>query len=427
MKKRHDSLLHGVCVANSEAKSRRLLAGFAVLLITAIFTLAGCEQPTDGGDDDDVFTGTFISGSFSKDDGGEVKFGLKQDEAAPAASVQALRSVSADAGNSLNGVLEDGGIAVRLTGIYDPDTGNWSVSARSGSAIYAVDGNFNTSTGDSEGSIATVVVNDSEKWTPSAFLVSERSVNVPESADASKTGLLPAAAQGTWTGVTDADTSGNSLEANCLVSDWKMYITGTRYVSWDPTPLNQDITILEVAEKGGAYEIIYCYPEYVMTVGNFKKALAEYMGIDEDDIKVLDGPPEGGMGAPVEGYFVFDVDGDDGHNQPRAGGFDGREDVPRLAAFGASGFWKRWAARNSIATKNRYEKCKVSFPDDNTLEMIQMVKEVSKDNYTYYFDSLAELKAATLVEEKGYYHWDDGGEHDELDYRTKVITYTRSQ
>jgi Zn/Cd-binding protein ZinT len=44
MKKRHDSLLHGVCVANSEAKSRRLLAGFAVLLITAMFTWAGCDS-----------------------------------------------------------------------------------------------------------------------------------------------------------------------------------------------------------------------------------------------------------------------------------------------------------------------------------------------------------------------------------------------
>ena len=49
MKKRHDSLVHGVCVANSEAKSRRLLAGFAALMIAAIFTLAGCDW--GGGDD----------------------------------------------------------------------------------------------------------------------------------------------------------------------------------------------------------------------------------------------------------------------------------------------------------------------------------------------------------------------------------------
>ena len=51
MKKKHDSLLHGVCVANSEAKSRRLLAGFAVLLITAIFTVAGCATVRGGGSD----------------------------------------------------------------------------------------------------------------------------------------------------------------------------------------------------------------------------------------------------------------------------------------------------------------------------------------------------------------------------------------
>ena len=67
MKKRHDSLLHGVCVANSEAKSRMLLAGFAVLLITAIFTLAGCDH--GGGDDgNDPWLGeTFtLSGKLNK-------------------------------------------------------------------------------------------------------------------------------------------------------------------------------------------------------------------------------------------------------------------------------------------------------------------------------------------------------------------------
>jgi hypothetical protein len=52
MRKRHDSLLHGVCVANSEAKSRRLLAGFAVLMIATIFTLTGCD--TGGGGDDNT-------------------------------------------------------------------------------------------------------------------------------------------------------------------------------------------------------------------------------------------------------------------------------------------------------------------------------------------------------------------------------------
>ena len=50
MKKRYDSLLHGVCYANYEAKSRRLLADFVVLLIAAIFALAGCGN--GGGSDD---------------------------------------------------------------------------------------------------------------------------------------------------------------------------------------------------------------------------------------------------------------------------------------------------------------------------------------------------------------------------------------
>jgi hypothetical protein len=197
MKKRHDPLLHGVCVANSEAKSRGLLAGFAVLLITAIFTLAGCDNGGGGGG---VFNWAFFSGSFTKSGGGEIKFGLKQDEAAPAASVQALRSVSADALNSLSGVLENDGITVPLTGIYDPETGNWSVSARRGAAIYAVDGNFNLTTGESEGSVATIVEEGAGDWTPSAFWVSENSsVGIPESASAtSRPSGLPSITQGSW-------------------------------------------------------------------------------------------------------------------------------------------------------------------------------------------------------------------------------------
>ena len=409
MKKRHD-----------------VFFGFTVLLITVMFTVAGCPTPTNGGGNNsangpNLFTGAFVSGSFTKNGGGEVKFGLKQDEAAPAGSLmsgRALRSVSQDAENTLSGVLEDGGVAVRLTGMYDPSTGNWSVSARYGSAIYAVDGNFNTSTGDSEGSIATVVAEDSGMWTPRAFWVTEAPVSVPESAAASQECPLPAIAQGTWSGGSPVDTSGNKLEANCLISDWKMSITGTRTVSWGSIPLNQDINILEVGKSGASYELIYCYAEYVMAAENYAKALAEYMGLEESAITVLSTAPDGNE----QYYWVFDADGVNGPEQPGAGGFTERAEFEALASFETTGFWKRWAARNNIETRNRYEKYRVSFPDDNTLTMIQMV-EGTIGNYTYYFDSLADLKAAQLAEEQGNYYDADN----KLVSLPKVITYTRSQ
>jgi hypothetical protein len=47
--KRKQFLNYGVCGANSQAKRRGLLAGFAVLLIAAMFAIAGCGSADDGG------------------------------------------------------------------------------------------------------------------------------------------------------------------------------------------------------------------------------------------------------------------------------------------------------------------------------------------------------------------------------------------
>jgi hypothetical protein len=48
MKRKH-FLNYGVCRANSQAKRHSLLAGFAVLLIAAMFAIAGCDTGTNGG------------------------------------------------------------------------------------------------------------------------------------------------------------------------------------------------------------------------------------------------------------------------------------------------------------------------------------------------------------------------------------------
>jgi hypothetical protein len=124
---------------------------------------------------------------------------------------------------------------------------------------------------------------------------------------------------------------------------------------------------------------------------------------------------------------------------PRIGNYSGdREAQTKITTFGTIGFWKRWAARNNIETVKRYEQCKVSFSDDNTLNMTQMVKadedegdgdggesdgggeeESTVPNYTYYFDSLADLKEATLVEEQGLYNSEENSIH------SVVISYNR--
>jgi hypothetical protein len=281
---------------------------------------AGCDTGNGGTDgNDNVVSGAFISGSFNMGatGGSTVTFVLNQDALpAPAASVSVFRSVREDAGNTLSGVLEDGDLAIRLRGIYDPITGNWSVSARSDSAIYTFDGNFDTESRESQGAIATVVLEGSEeRWEPNAFWVREEPVNVPETADASpsRESQLPSIAQGNWSQTStqaEADTSGNYIPASSLlVSDWKMYLTGTKMASWRSTPLNQDITILEVKKTDDdSYELIYCYPEYVMTAENLAKALAEYMGIAESEISVFETEPDLQDGT-VTGTYVYAVDG----------------------------------------------------------------------------------------------------------------------
>ena len=270
-------------------------AGLCAALVFVLI-LTACPSPTggngSGGGGDTPLPAAFVSGSFN---GGTVVFGLDQVSAQPSSasvmrrSVQ--RSVNADAGNTLEGVLIDDDIAVRLRGMYDPDTGNWSVSARYGSAIYTVDGAFDNATGDSRGAIATVVAQESGRWNPYAFPVTEGGVNIanPNTAAASETSGLPSGAQGTWS----CDTlpnyiTGGSINATCLISDWKMYVTGMKTVGYISTALNQDVTILEVIDEGGgSYGVIYCYPEYVMTAGDLAKALAEYLNIAESEIPVF--------------------------------------------------------------------------------------------------------------------------------------------
>jgi hypothetical protein len=414
---------------------------------------AGCDTGNGGGDgSNNVVSGAFISGSFnmSAAGGGEVTFVLNQDALpTPAASVSVFRSVREDAGNTLSGVLEDGDLAIRLRGIYDPMTGNWSVSARSDSAIYTFDGNFDTESRESQGAIATVVEGTDERWEPNAFWVREEPVNLPETADASpsRESQLPSIALGNWSHTTtqaESGTAGNYLpQSSLLVSDWKMNLTGTKMVSWRSTPLNQDITILEVKKnEDDSYELIYCYPEYVITAANLKRALAEYMGIEENEVTLLAANYE--LANNDTDPAVYVVEG----SPPWMGATDiehmSREKQEAVIYFGITGFWKRWAAHNNIETMNRYEKCKISFPDDNTLNMTQMVKEEDDDDdggdgggegggeatvtvpdYTYYFDSLANLKSATLVEEQETYYDYSSDDSGELSSRTKVITYNR--
>jgi hypothetical protein len=165
--------------------------GITVLLMAVMFTMTGCNNGNsgdgDGGDENNGGGGGAfsVSGSFNKSEAagsGEVKFEVKSNDAFG-------RAVSADS-YTISGALEDGDLTIRLKGSYDPNAGNWSVSAKSSSIIYTINGNVN-SAGVSQGSSATIAVKSGEEWIPFIFPIRESAVNIPGTAKEGIAGVLP--------------------------------------------------------------------------------------------------------------------------------------------------------------------------------------------------------------------------------------------
>jgi hypothetical protein len=401
-------------------KGKSFVLGMLAIVLALGFVFVGCDTGTSLNNDGDnsgvrVFS---VSGSFTKAGGEEVKFDLESDRSAAMA-------VAADS-YTVSGVLEDGDLTIRLKGSYDPNTGNWSVSANSSTIIYSLDGNVN-SAGVSQGSSATIAVYDSgtQEWVPYIFPITEAVVIIPDAAEAEdgETGGMPSFTQGYWH--SDKTYPGGYLQSiSLLISDWRVTATGT-VTSPDGTtmPIEQNWTLLEFTGEGTTsdpYYIVGCYPEYVMTSEDLAEAMEDYLGITSID--ALTSAP----GDPwPSGKWVYYDDNDD---SIWFGGFTDTE-YDRLNVFWATGGWETWAADNGVTKKNQYVKAKLSYSSGNTsFDMINMVKEGSDPwYYIYSFESLADLKAAVtageLVEE---HEWDWSDYPDPLtDLGVSRITFTR--
>jgi hypothetical protein len=365
-------------------KTMKKLAVLTAILAVALvwgLMLAGCDTGTSPGPGSGT-EGFSVSGSFTKTadiGGGNVNFDLKSNSAFG-------RAVTADS-YTISGVLEDGDVTIRLSGSYDPNTGNWSVSARSSAIIYTLDGNVD-SAGVSRGSSATIAVKSGTEWVPYIFAVTEAAVSIPNAAEAeeSETGGTPSFAQGYWH--SNASSSEGSLSVGSIVSGWKVAVKGEYTTQYGTMPIEQSWTILEYEEKGGgAYEVIACYPEYVWTSDNLAKALAAYLGINETTItRLTEFPPSSGF---PNGRWVYAK-----ADSATVGGFSNTE-MNRLPVFFATGGWEKWATANpaGITKAKRYIKAKTSFTNNNTtFTMIRM--GVTSPYLTVTFDSLAALKAA---------------------------------
>jgi hypothetical protein len=434
--KRKYFLGYGVCGASSQAKRRSLFAGFAVLLIAAIFTLAGCdigtggdghketetETETDGYKETDTRRAFSVSGSFTKSgtsNDGTVNFNLKSDKAQSSANSVSRAVATADS-YTLSGVLEDGDIKIRLKGSYDPNTGNWTVSANSSFIIYTLNGSVN-SVGVSQGSSATIAVYNegTEEWVPYFFPVTEESVSVPAWTEASDgvTGGVPSFMQGYWH--SNHSYGGYTDSISILVSDWKVAVSGTTTSPYGNRPIDQNWTLLEIDDKtGGVYEIIGCYPYYVETSDDLADAAEEYLGLSNGAITAAASNPFGG-GSPPDGRWVY-YTASGGYSY--WGGFSSAE-YDKLDVFWGTGGWEKWAADNSVTKANKYIAAKITY-SGNSFGMINLVGIANASqpwDQTYDFPTLADLKAATLVEERNW-EWN----YPELeDTGVAVRTFTR--
>jgi hypothetical protein len=97
-------LTRGVCGANSQAKNRRFLAGFAVLVLAAVFTLAGCPNPTDSDDDGDP---TYTL-SFTVGEGGGTPPSSYTYTSGMIITLPGQETMTAPSGKTFNGWIADG-------------------------------------------------------------------------------------------------------------------------------------------------------------------------------------------------------------------------------------------------------------------------------------------------------------------------------
>jgi hypothetical protein len=300
-------------------------------------------------------------------------------------------------------------VLVPLRGIYDADTGSWSVSARSSNEIvYTIDG-IGDDTGTFLGAGATVVEPSGNEWTPSFSRVDAGSPFTPlgDMVESEEEGM-PDFAYGYWIATWEADVPGGTGDEKvfsslrCLISEWKIKVTGTETYSYAPgssTPLDQNQTIIEVIPVAdGSYEVISCYPEYVPDATNFAAALTEYLELSAGDIEVCNNYLE----PPSNGRWVSMVG-----SAPVCGGDFTEADSAKMVEFCAVNGWEAWAVTHSVTPVKKYAKYKFVFNGDS-FEMTKMIRgggeggalSPAPNLNTYTFGSLQALTTGTeLIEE----------------------------
>ncbi|MDR1215621.1 MAG: hypothetical protein LBK25_02960 [Treponema sp.] len=392
-------------------KKKLFLSGILGVALVFAIVVIGCDND-DGGEEKNTDPKVyFLSGSF-----GNVQFNLESSETSPSASVKG-RSISRAVGDNydLTGVLEDGAVLARLRGSYDPESRNWSVSARSSNdVVYTFDGRVDDAGGFRDANATIVEPTSADEWEPVFSPVAKRDTPwdfAGEPVESEESGM-PSVALGYWsssldTGVIDGDEK-ILIPLGCLISDWKVKVITTETVKWSILSpymifIDQNQTLIKVTDmEDGTYEVINCYPYYKPTAANYAAALTAWMRLEE---------------GAITGYEEHPLDREEAGDRwvyidPAADDFPlcilPTVEEEQLLDFHQAKGWERWAVANNIQPSKRYAQYKFVFTDDNTFDMIQMIEGggeggallyYSHENH-YIFDSLEALNAANLQDER---------------------------
>ena len=174
-------------------KSAGSFAAAIVLTVIIGFGLGSCgETPSDTIDSRLVISGT-LGGS------GQLQNITARSSYDPSANVKKF-SGTVQSDNSISGLLEDGDMLFKLTGVYDPETKAFSMQAASSMMVFALTGKLNASNIiDASESTAVLHVKEDGNWkTISLGSINPSEATVSGTANQTDENITPEWARGIW-------------------------------------------------------------------------------------------------------------------------------------------------------------------------------------------------------------------------------------